>query len=161
MLRNSIRNGCKNLYFALKKYLQTKFISDVNFPPWLGKSVNPNFWQYQPNRNNDKFTCSLEIQSNITEIITICTLNPLKVPLNQIHIWYQFPVNVKLPWPSKSVHPHFSQYQSYKNNGKFNCCFQNHWKMAAIISVSTLACIPLIWVKNHFLIWRHFPVVGR
>ena len=112
MLRNSIRNGCKNLYFALKKYLQTKFISDVNFPTWLGKSVNPNFWQYQPNRNNDKFTCSLEIQSNITEIITICTLNPLKVPSNQIHIWYQFPVNVKLPWPSKSVHPHFSQYQS-------------------------------------------------
>ena len=37
-------------------------------------------------RNNDKFTCCLEIQSKIAELIPICTLNSLKLPKNQIHI---------------------------------------------------------------------------
>ena len=31
--------------------------------------------------------------------------------------------------------------------------------MAAIVSISTL--MPLMKDKNHFLIWRHFPVVAR
>ena len=40
-----------------------KFLSDVAFPSWHGKSVNPNFRQYQSHRNYDQFNCCLEIQS--------------------------------------------------------------------------------------------------
>ena len=66
-----------------------KFISDVTFPSWHGKSVNANFWQYQSYRNNDKFNCCLEIQRNSDSTagkIYICTLNPLKLSSNQIHV---------------------------------------------------------------------------
>ena len=56
------------------------FLSGITFLLWLRKSVNPNFWQYQSDRNNEKFNCCLEIQSEIAEIISICTLNPLKLP---------------------------------------------------------------------------------
>ena len=63
-----------------------KFISDVTFPSWPGKSVNPNFRQYQSCRNNDKFNCCLEIQPKTARRISICTLTPLKLPSNQIHI---------------------------------------------------------------------------
>ena len=56
------------------------FLSDITFLLWLRKYVNPNFWQYQSYRNNEKFNCYLEIQSEIAEIISICTLNPLKLP---------------------------------------------------------------------------------
>ena len=56
------------------------FLSGITFLLWLRKSVNPNFWQYQSDRSNEKFNCWLEIQSEIAEIISICTLNPLKLP---------------------------------------------------------------------------------
>ena len=49
----------KDLYYGLK----IKFISDVTFPTWAGKIIKPNFRQYQSYRNNDKFNCYLEIQS--------------------------------------------------------------------------------------------------
>ena len=62
-----------------------------------------------------------------------------------------------LSWPSISVNPHFSQYQSYKNNDKFTCCLKNHWKMVPIISIPSL--IPLI--LYHFLIRHHFPLVAK
>ena len=52
----------------------------------------------------------------------------------------------------------FQSYRSHKSNQNFTCCFKNHKKMAATISISTL--INLISVKNHFRIWRHFPVVA-
>ena len=45
---------------SLYNYLQTKFISDVNFPSVSGKSVNPYFPHDQFHKNNDKFTCSLK-----------------------------------------------------------------------------------------------------
>ena len=64
-----------------------KFISDVFFPSWPGKSVNPNFRQHQSYRNNDKFDSCLEIQSKTAARISISTLNPLKLLSNQIHIW--------------------------------------------------------------------------
>ena len=54
-------------------------------------------------------------------------------------------------WLDKFVNLYFSKYQSYKYNYKFTCCFENHWKMAAIVSIFNL--IPMIWVTNHFLIW--------
>ena len=47
---------------------------------------NPNFWQYQSKRNNDKFNCCLENQSKTAARISVSTLNPLKLPSNQIHI---------------------------------------------------------------------------
>ena len=59
-----------------------KFISNVTFPAWPGKSVNPNFPQYQSYRNNGKFNCSLKIQSKAAARISVCTLNPLKLPSN-------------------------------------------------------------------------------
>ena len=39
-----------------------KFIFDVICLSRPGKSVNPNFRQYQSYRKNDKFNCCLEIQ---------------------------------------------------------------------------------------------------
>ena len=74
--------------------LQNISLSDVTFPMWPGKSVNPNFWQYQSDRNNDKFTCCLESQSKMTARISIFTLNSLKLPSSQIQIWCRFPVVV-------------------------------------------------------------------
>ena len=38
-----------------------KFISDITFLLWPGKSVNLNFRKYQSYRNNDKFNFCLEI----------------------------------------------------------------------------------------------------
>ena len=63
-----------------------KFKCDVTFPLWPCKSVNPNFQQYQSDRNINKFNCFLEIQSKMTARISVWTLNTLKLPSNQIHI---------------------------------------------------------------------------
>ena len=63
-----------------------KFRPNVTFPSWHGKSVNPDFLQCQSYRKNDNFNCCLEIKSKIAAIISICTLNPLKLSSNQIHI---------------------------------------------------------------------------
>ena len=72
--RKSLKNGCNNLYFEslfepspLSNYHKTKFISDVN----------PHFFQYQADTNNDRFTCCLENHLKMTAIISICTLIPL------------------------------------------------------------------------------------
>ena len=58
-----------------------KFISDVSFPLWPGKSVKPNFPQYQSDRSNKKFNYSLEIKNDCKNLY----LNP-KLPSNHIHI---------------------------------------------------------------------------
>ena len=63
-----------------------EIISDITFPSWLGKSVNPKYWQCQSDRNNDTFNCYLEFESKMAARISICTLNPLKLPSNKIHI---------------------------------------------------------------------------
>ena len=76
---------------------------------------------------------------------------PWRFKYKQLHVNF-------LSWPSKSANPGFPQYQRYKNSYKFTSCFENHWKIAAIISISTI--MPLMRDKNHFLIWRHFPVVA-
>ena len=39
------------------------FLSDVTFPSWPGKFVNPNFPQNTSDRHNNKFDCCLKIQS--------------------------------------------------------------------------------------------------
>ena len=44
------------------------------------------------NLTENKFNCCLEIQSKMAARISICTLNPLKLHSNQIHIWCQFSV---------------------------------------------------------------------
>ena len=62
-------------------------------------------------------------------------------------------------WPGKSVNPQFSQYQSYKNNYKFTCCFKCHQKKAVIISITTHSAF--LRDRNCFLICRHFPVMAR
>ena len=41
-------------------YLKTKFIYDVSFTLWPGKSVIPDLNQYQSGANNFKFACCLE-----------------------------------------------------------------------------------------------------
>ena len=93
-IKNHTKIHIKNLYLHSKTLyrLKMKFMSDVTFPSWLGKSVNTNFLQYQFDRNNKKFNCCLEIQSKMTARISICTLNSLKVSSNQIHIWCQFSI---------------------------------------------------------------------
>ena len=54
-----------------------KFISDVTFPLCPGKSVNPNFQQYQTYRNNDKFSYCLEIPSKTDARISISHHGPV------------------------------------------------------------------------------------
>ena len=39
------------------------FLSDITFPSWPGKSINPNIRKFQPCRKNDIFDCCFEIQS--------------------------------------------------------------------------------------------------
>ena len=49
-------------------------------------------------RNNEKFTCCLEIQSKMAEIMSICTLNLLN------YIKIKFIPDFNNPfWPSKSA----------------------------------------------------------
>ena len=63
-----------------------KLLSDVTFPSWPGKSVNYSLRQYESDRNNNKFNRCYEIQSKMAPRISICTLNPLKLPSNEIYI---------------------------------------------------------------------------
>ena len=57
------------------------------------------------------------------------------------------------------VNPHFSQYQSYKNNYKFTYCFKCHQNMVVINSIT----FHVTFQKDRycFLIWRHLPVEAR
>ena len=80
--------------------------------------------------------------------VSTCTLNTLKQHSNQIHIWCQFLAVAQL----LRQPPHF-QVTILKKN-KFTCCFRNHRKMAAIISITAL--ILLMKGKNHFLIWWQY-----
>ena len=84
VVSNVTEKSCINLYL-LK--LKVKFISDVKFSSWPGKSVNPNFWQYQSEWSSDKFICCLEIQSKNAEIISISTLNPARFGFHCIFNW--------------------------------------------------------------------------
>ena len=47
------------------------FLSVATFPRWAGKPVNLNIRQYQSERNSEKFSCCLEIQSKIAAIISL------------------------------------------------------------------------------------------
>ena len=84
----SLINGCYILYFHPYNIDEKEIIllSDVTFPSWPGKSANPNFPQYQSYGNIDKFNYYLEIQSKTNVTIFTCTLNPLTLVSNQIHI---------------------------------------------------------------------------
>ena len=82
-----------------------KFISDVTFLSRPSKSVNPNFWQYQPDRNSNKFNCYFKIQPETVARISVCTQNALKLPSNQIHIDVYF-----MSLPGNFINPHFSKY---------------------------------------------------
>ena len=98
-----------------------------------GKFVNPNFPQYQSDRNNNKFNYFLEIQSKTTSKISICTLYPLKLSPNQI-IKFIFDVNFP-SWPGNSVNPFFPNiyltktiknyllFQTFLKNGFNNLYF--------------------------------------
>ena len=78
----SLKNGCNNFYFYPYTFDERYFLSDVTFPSWPGKSVIPNFWQYQFYRSNDKFNCCLEVQLKMAARISIFTLIPLNLPAN-------------------------------------------------------------------------------
>ena len=80
----SLKNGCYNLYFHPYNTDEREIIllSDVTFPSWPSKSVNPNFRQYNSYRNNDKFNCYLEIQSKRDARISISTLSTLTLLSN-------------------------------------------------------------------------------
>ena len=129
-----------------------KFISDVTFPSWSGKSVKPSFGQCQSYRNNDKFNCYLEIQSKTDARISISALNSL--------ILTTFKSNSYLMpylWPGKSVNPSFRKYQSDRNNNKFNCFLDVQSKTDQRISIDTLNPLTISSIQIH--IWCHFSVV--
>ena len=56
--------------------LQTILLSDVTSLLWPGESANPNFPQYQSDRNNDKFICCLAVYSKMNALISVCTKIP-------------------------------------------------------------------------------------
>ena len=56
------------------------FFSQGTFSSWSCKFVYPNFWQYQSDRNRHRFNCWFEIKSKMASRISICILNPLKLP---------------------------------------------------------------------------------
>ena len=129
------------------------FLSDVTFPSWPKKSVNPNFRQCQSDRNNHKFNCWLEIQSKTVARIYFYTINRLKLPPNQIHIWCQRLV-VAMVIVSTFFFPNINVTKAIRNL----LVLKITEKMTMIIDISTLK--PLMRNRN-FLIWRHFPAVTR
>ena len=126
--------------------IQMAFLPDITFPSWLSKFINPIFQQYQYDRNYGKFNCCLEIQSKLTAIISICTLNPLKPPSNQIHIWRQ-PSTPLLPISILQ-----KQWQIHLLLGK-------SLKKAAIISICSLHSFKE--VQNQIHSWCWFLIVAR
>ena len=63
------------LIVTLRPFIQLT----CHFLVWRHIFVNPNFRQYQFGRNNDKFTCLLGNQSEMSAIISVCTIKPLKL----------------------------------------------------------------------------------
>ena len=126
-----IENSCNNFYFHLytidMSYKSFSYLTSSSV-----KSVNPNFRQYQPDTKNGKFNFCLEIQPEMAAKISISTVNLLKSPSNQIHVWCQFPVVVQYICQPPLFPVSFLQKQLKI------CYFKNHWKNAAIISISTL-----------------------
>ena len=110
MFQISLKYGCNNLYSqpcTLMREIKIIFLSDVTFSLCLRKSVNPNFPQYQSDRNNNKFNCCLEIQLKTAAEISIWTLNFFKLLSDQINIWCQFTVVARY-----IRQPPFSKYQN-------------------------------------------------
>ena len=106
---------------------------------WLGKSINPHFSLNQSYRKNFKFTCCFKNGWKMAAIISICTLNPkltFKPNSYLSSIFRRGPVH-----PLNLI---LIKTNLTKKNYKFTCWFKIHWKMAAIIFISTL--IPLIFV---------------
>ena len=58
-------------------------------------------------------------------------------------------------WPGESVNLNFRQYQSDRNNNKFNYCLKIQSKIAAIISISILN--PLKLPSNQIISDVNFP----
>ena len=83
----SLKNGSNNLYFH--SYTIDERQKPFSYLTSLFRRgpVNPSILTY---RKNKKFNCFLEIQSKKAARISICTLDPLKLSSNQIHIWRQF-----------------------------------------------------------------------
>ena len=90
-----LKEDCDDLYFISctfnMSYKSFSFLTTLSRRRPC-KFVYPHFWQYQSDRNRDRFNCWFEIQSKMAARISICTLNPLKLSSSQIHIWCQFAV---------------------------------------------------------------------
>ena len=90
LFQKPLKNGCNNLYFYPYAFDESKTDFRIwrHFPvSWFGKSINANFPQYESERKNKKFNCCLKTQSETAARISICSLNTLNLPSNQIHIW--------------------------------------------------------------------------
>ena len=68
-----LNDVCNNLHRHPYTFTSIKlfFLSVATFPRWAGKPVNLNIRQYQSERNSEKFSCCLEIQSKIAAIISL------------------------------------------------------------------------------------------
>ena len=158
MLENSVKNKRKNLY--LDPNLFNSIFKSHSYLKSLSRRVpvypsTPTF----PNINLTKTIKFLPVVSNV------CDKNGcnkyLRLNLKLINTNFKsnsYLTSLFCRCPVNPSNPLFPQYQYYKNNQKFTCCFKCHWKMAAIIFTSTL--IPLVRDINQVLIWHHFPVVA-
>ena len=95
--------------------------SDVTFLSWPGRSVNPNFRQYQSYRGNE---CNIFVawkfdQKQFQESLFA---QPFKITFkSSSHLTL---ISCRCP-VTLSTHT-FSQYQFYKNDDKFTYCLKNH-----------------------------------
>ena len=90
VVSNVTEKSCNSLYLLLKVlHKSSKSNSYLMSTSRCGPVNNlyPNFWQYQSDRNIDKLIFYLNIQSKNTEIISISTLNPLRLGSHCVFNW--------------------------------------------------------------------------
>ena len=90
----------------------------------------------------------------MTAIVSISSLNPLKLLSNQIHIWPQLSRVVNSSTPTLGI------INLKKNKDKFNCFLEIRLEMAAKISIFTLNTLKFFLKPNSYLIsiFRRGPV---
>ena len=102
-------------------------MSDVDFPSYLSKSVNPYFRQYLSDRNSEKFICCQKIQSKNAEIVSISTVKRLDFNCVFNQVLYGFVFNVQFKYKLQWEHVCF-KLNFYKREQYSKCGYQGNFK---------------------------------
>ena len=90
VVSNVTEKSCNSLYLLLNVFHKSSKSNSYLMSTSRCGPVNnlyPNFWQYQSDRNIDKLIFYLNIQSKNAEIISISTLNPLRLGSYCVFNW--------------------------------------------------------------------------